>query len=57
MKLKLELDFKIDKTEIQIFKDGKPVEISELEVGDVRTFLHRLPEVRLDFERRYRQMV
>ena len=57
MKLKLELDFKIDKTELHIYKDGKPVDVRELEVGDMKTLLHRLPEVSLGFERIYRQMV
>lgn len=55
--MKLTLDFKIDKTEVIIEKDGKEIPMNELNVSDLRVFLHRLPEVRIEFERMYRKLV
>lgn len=55
--MKLILEFKLKETLVSVQKNGKEIKLADLDISDLKTILHRLPEVRTDFERQYRKLV
>ena len=55
--MKLTLEFKLNETLVFIEKNGQEIKLNDLDISDLKTLLHRLPEVRTYFERQYRKLV